>query len=55
MVPEVCAIGNVVTGKLAEVAPPGTVTVAGTVAMSVLPELNETNMPPAGAGLVNVT
>lgn len=42
-------------GNVAEVAPPGTATVAGTVATFVLVEVNETNVPPAGAGLDNVT
>lgn len=55
MTPVVNSIGNVVIGNVAEVAPPGIVRVAGTVAMFVLLELKETNMPPAGAGLDNVT
>lgn len=55
VVPEVSSIGSVVMGKVAVTAPPGTVTVAGTVAMDVLLLLNETNMPPAGAGLDNLT
>ena len=46
---------KVVTVNVAEVAPAGTVTVAGTVAVFVLLVLNETNMPPAGAGLDKLT
>ena len=42
-------------GNVAEVAPPGTVTVRARWPMFVLSVLKETNMPPAGAGLDNVT
>ena len=46
--------GSVVTVKVAEVAPPATVTVAGTVAKDELdPSLTE--VPPAGAMPVKVT
>ena len=55
MVPDVSGIGNVAMGNVAESAPPGTVTVAGTVALFVSLLVNETNMPPAGAGLDNLT
>lgn len=46
----VVAILNVV-----EMAPPGTVTVAGTVALAGLLLLRLTVIPPGGATLVNVT
>ena len=39
------------TGKFAEVAPAGIITVAGTVAAPVSDEVNATDKPPAGAGL----
>ena len=55
MTVDVSATGNVVMGNVAETAPPGTVTVSGTVAMLVFVEVNDTNVPPAGAGLDNVT
>lgn len=48
--------GNVVfTGKVALAAPPGTVTVDGTVATAVLPLESVTTTPPAGAAFTRVT
>ncbi|MCK7490006.1 MAG: hypothetical protein MZU79_07130 [Anaerotruncus sp.] len=41
--------------KVAVVAPAGTVTVAGTCAAPVLPEVRLTTAPPVGAGLSRVT
>lgn len=51
----VVSCGNVVTGKLALVAPPGTMTLAGTLAASgrTLPRFTAT--PAAGAGPASVT
>jgi hypothetical protein len=46
---------NVLTTKSAELAPAGTVTVAGTVAHRVSWLDNATVTPPAGAGLTSVT
>src|SRR5215217_3099473 len=43
------------TGKLARVAPPGTVTLGGTVAAIVLSLDKATEKPPASAGAVSVT
>src|SRR5205823_3716535 len=45
----------VVTVKVALVAPPGTVTLAGAVAAAVLLLASVTTVPPAGAGAVRVT
>jgi hypothetical protein len=45
----------VVTGKVTEVSPAGTVTLIGTVAAAVLLLDNVTVAPPAGAGAVRVT
>src|SRR5215218_7360737 len=47
--------GLVETGKLALVAPPGTVTLGGTVAAVVLSLDKATERPPAPAGAVSVT
>jgi hypothetical protein len=47
--------GLVVTGKVAVVAPAGTVTVAGTWAAAVIELVNATAAPPAGAGPLSVT
>ena len=41
--------------NVALVAPPATVTLAGTVAVDVLPLDNDTTAPPAGAGPLSVT
>jgi hypothetical protein len=49
------ATGPVVAAKVAVVAPAGTVTVAGTCAAPVLPEVRLTTAPPVGAGLSRVT
>src|SRR5438093_4139407 len=46
---------NVVTVKVALVAPAGTVTLAGTVAVGVELLTSVTTMPPAGAGPLRVT
>jgi hypothetical protein len=43
--------GDVVATKLAELAPAGTVTLAGTLT-AAFPDVSETTKPPAGAGLV---
>ncbi len=45
----------VVAVNVAEVAPAGTVTVAGTWAAAVLLEVRVTRAPPTGAGLSSVT
>jgi len=45
----------VVTGKVAEIAPAGTVTEVGTVATAVLLDVSVTTVPPVGAGPVRVT
>jgi hypothetical protein len=47
--------GSVVTVKVADIAPAGTVTLAGTVAMLVFALIRVTTMPPAGAGPLSVT
>ena len=44
------ATANVVTVKLAEVCPPGTLTMPGTVAAAALLVESVTEIPPAGAG-----
>ena len=55
MVAEVdAATALVLTGKVALVAPSGTVTLAGTVAAALLLE-RETRAPPLGAGPFSVT
>jgi hypothetical protein len=55
MVTEVdVATAKVVTVNVADVAPCGTVTLAGTVAAAVLLLSSETTAPPDGAALVNV-
>ena len=46
---------NVVTVKLAEVCPPGTVTIPGTVATARLLVESVTEIPPAGAGALKNT
>src|ERR1043166_318167 len=46
--------GEVVTVKVAEVAPCGTVTLAGTVATAVFEELSVTTAPPWPAAVVSV-
>ena len=56
MVTEVeVATAVVVTVKVAEVAPPGTITLAGTVATDVLLLERVTTAPPPGAGPLKVT
>jgi hypothetical protein len=45
----------VVTVNVALVAPPGTVTLAGTMAAAGLPLLRETTAPPVGAGPLSMT
>jgi hypothetical protein len=47
--------GTVVTVKVAVVAPPPTVIVAGTCAADVLPLASATSAPPAGAAPFRVT
>jgi len=47
--------GTVEMLKFADVAPSGTVTLAGTVATEVLLLLRFTTVPPAGAGAPSVT
>ena len=49
------ATALVLTGKVALVAPAGTVTLAGTVAAAVLLLESVTGAPPAGAGPFSVT
>ena len=49
------ATGLVVTVNVAEVAPPSTVTFAGTCAAAVLPLLSVTTSPPPAVGPVSVT
>jgi hypothetical protein len=44
------ATANVVTVKLAEVCPPGTLTMPGTLAAAALLVESVTEIPPAGAG-----
>jgi hypothetical protein len=51
VVPTTCPV----TVKVAVVAPAGTVTVAGTVAIVVSAEVRATDMPPVGAALPRVT
>lgn len=46
---------NVVTVKLADVCPPGTLTMPGTVATDELPVARVTEIPPAGAGALKNT
>ena len=56
MVTEVEAVtARVVTAKVALVVPPGTVTLAGTVATVALLLERETRAPPLGAGALRVT
>ena len=52
---EVAATGLVVTVKVVDVLPPGTVTLAGTVATDVLLLERITIAPPAGAAPLRVT
>jgi hypothetical protein len=49
------ATANVVTVKLAEVCPPGTLTMPGTVAAAALLVESVTEIPPAGAGELRTT
>ena len=49
------ATADVVTVKVAVVAPAATVTLAGTVAAEVLLLVNATTAPPDGAAALNVT
>ena len=49
------ATANVVTVKLAEVCPPGTLTMPGTVAAAALLVESVTEIPPAGAGALRNT
>ena len=46
---------NVVTVKLAEVCPPGTLTMPGTAATDLLLVASVTEIPPAGAGALKNT
>ena len=56
MVTEVSAVtANVVTVKVAEVCPEGTVTIPGTVAAPELLVESVTDVPPAGAGALKTT
>ena len=49
------ATANVVTVKLAEVCPAGTLTTPGTRAALALPVASVTEIPPAGAGALKNT
>ena len=53
--PGVVTVPRVVTWKVAEVAPAGTVTDKGTVANNRFEEVSWTTVPLVGAGLVRVT
>lgn len=51
----VVPVGNVLIGKLADVAPPGTLSVAGTEATDGCDEVRLIVTPPSGTGGSNVT